>query len=70
MWDPWVDKGDTMEVVKKYDWDKEPQLYFIGCKHEVWKHFYFKKDDVVIDPFRYLNLPKDVKYIPIGKHGS
>ena len=70
MWDPWVDKEDTMEVVKKYDWDKEPQLYFIGCKHEVWKHFYFKKDDVVIDPFRYLNLPKDVKYIPLGKHGS
>jgi|TARA_R100000482_G_scaffold71406_1_gene27111 UDPglucose 6-dehydrogenase len=66
IWDPWVDEEDTDIVAKKYNWDKEPQLYFIGTKHEVWNKFYFKKNDVVIDPFRYLNLNNDVKYIPIG----
>jgi UDPglucose 6-dehydrogenase len=70
MWDPWVDKEETFKVIQDNKWDKEPQIYFIGTKHEVWKHFYFKKGDVVIDPFRYLNLIEGVKYIPLGKHGS
>ena len=70
MWDPWVDKEETFKVIQDNKWDKEPQTYFIGTKHEVWKHFNFKKGDVVIDPFRYLNVSKDVKYIPLGKHGG
>jgi UDPglucose 6-dehydrogenase len=70
MWDPWVDKEQTFQVIKNNNWDTEPQTYFIGTKHEVWKHFYFKKGDVVIDPFRYIETIESVKYIPIGKHGS
>ena len=70
MWDPWVDKEETFKVIQDNKWDKEPQTYFIGTKHEVWKHFYFKKGDVVIDPFRYIQTIEGVKYIPIGKHGS
>lgn len=66
MWDPWVDKEDTYQVIEKYGWNENPQLYFIGTKHEVWKHFNFKPGDCVIDPFRYLELPEGVQYIPIG----
>jgi len=68
MWDPWVDNSDIMKVKDEYEWDKVPQLFFIGCKHEVWKEFYFMPDSVVIDPFRYLEVHDNVKYIPIGKN--
>jgi len=68
MWDPWVDNSDIMKMKDEYEWDKVPQLFFIGCKHEVWKEFYFMPDSVVIDPFRYLEVHDNVKYIPIGKN--
>ncbi len=68
MWDPWVDDSNIMKVKEEYEWDKVPQLFFIGCKHEVWKEFYFMPDSVVIDPFRYLKVHDNVKYIPIGKN--
>jgi UDPglucose 6-dehydrogenase len=68
MWDPWVDDNNIMKVKEEYEWDKVPQLFFIGCKHEVWKEFYFMPDSVVIDPFRYLEVHENVKYIPIGKN--
>ena len=70
MWDPWVDDSDIMKVKDKYEWDKKPQLFFIGTRHEVWKEFYFMPGSVVIDPFRYLNVKEDVKYIPIGKNNE
>ena len=34
MWDPWVDSSDIMKIKDEYEWDKIPQLFFIGCKHE------------------------------------
>ena len=68
MWDPYVDDSNIMKVKEEYEWDKIPQLFFIGCKHEVWKEFYFMPDSVVIDPFRYLEVHENVKYIPIGKN--
>jgi UDPglucose 6-dehydrogenase len=70
MWDPWVDDNDVMKVKDIYKWDQEPQLFFIGTKHEAFKLFFFMKDSVVIDPFRYLKTNDNVKYIPIGKHES
>ena len=70
MWDPWVDSSDIMKVKDEYEWDKKPQLFFIGTKHEVWKEFYFMPGSVVIDPFRYLKVKDDVKYIPIGKNND
>ena len=70
MWDPWVDNSDIMKVKDEYEWDKKPQLFFIGTKHEVWKEFYCMPGSVVIDPFRYLKVKDDVKYIPIGKNND
>jgi len=70
MWDPWVDDKDIMKIKDIYKWDQEPQLFFIGTKHEVWHEFFFMKDSVVIDPFRYLKTHDNVTYIPIGKNES
>jgi len=66
MWDPYVDSLDMEKLSKEMEWETKPQLFFIGTKHEAFKHFYFKPGSIVIDPFRYLNVSKDVKYIPIG----
>ena len=68
MWDPWVDETDIMKVKDKYEWDKIPQLFFIGCKHEAFNSFYYMPKSVVIDPFRYLSVNDDVEYIPLGKN--
>ena len=67
MWDPWVDDTDVMKVKDKYEWDKIPQLFFIGCRHEAFNSFYYMPKSVVIDPFRYLSVNDDVEYIPLGK---
>jgi len=66
MWDPWVDTIDIMKAKDKYKWDKVPQLYFIGTKHEVFKKFEFCKGSVVIDPWRIIEDNKNIKLISIG----
>ncbi len=66
MWDPWVDPEKRDEVEKKYRWNEEPQVFFIGTRHDIWKTFKFLEGSVVIDPFRYLVLPSSIKYIPLG----
>jgi len=63
MWDPYIDSKD---VSKEMEWETKPQLFFIGTKHQAFKDFYFYPNSVVIDPFRYLELGNNVKYIPIG----
>ena len=68
MWDPHVDDSDIMKVKDEYEWDKVPQLFFIGTKHKTFIDFYFMPGSVVIDPFRYLEVHDNVKYIPIGKN--
>ena len=68
MWDPYVDDSDIMKVKDEYEWDKVPQLFFIGTKHKTFIDFYFMPGSVVIDPFRYLEVHNNVKYIPIGKN--
>ena len=55
-------------LVKKFGWQERGQLFFIGTKHEAFKHFYFHPTSIVIDPFRYLEEKESVKYIPIGKN--
>ena len=65
IWDPYID-GNVERTAKEYGWNDRAQLFFIGTKHEAFHHFYFYKDSVIIDPFRYLKLKDDVKYIPIG----
>ena len=66
IWDPYVDSLDMKSISSQMEWETKPQLFFIGTKHEAFKHFYFYPNSVVIDPFRYLKLGNDVKYIPIG----
>lgn len=69
MWDPHVDDNSKLnDIIKNNKWDTEPQLFFIGTKHNVFKHFYYLPGSCVIDPFRYLNLSSEVEYIPIGKN--
>ena len=51
MWDPYVDNSDIMKVKDEYEWDKIPQLFFIGTQHKAFTEFYFMPDSVVIDPF-------------------
>jgi UDPglucose 6-dehydrogenase len=65
IWDPFVD-GDYEKYNKIYNWSKEPQLFFIGTKHEEFEKFPFIKDSIVIDPWRYLTKKQGVKFIRIG----
>jgi UDPglucose 6-dehydrogenase len=65
MWDPFVD-GDYEKYNKIYNWSTEPQLFFIGTKHEEFENFPFVKDSIVIDPWRYLTKKQGVKFIRIG----
>ena len=41
MWDPYVDNSDIMKVKDEYEWDKIPQLFFIGTQHKAFTEFYF-----------------------------
>ena len=41
-WDPYVD-FNFKEYEIKYSWKKNPQLYFIGTKHKIFKKFPFCK---------------------------
>ena len=66
IWDPYVDSMDIKNVSYEMEWETKPQLFFIGTKHEAFKHFYFYPGSVVIDPFRYLKIKNGAKYIPIG----
>lgn len=65
IWDPFVD-GDLKKYNDLYGWNKEPQLFFIGTKHEEFDNFYFMKGSVVIDPWRYLKKKEGVKIIRVG----
>jgi UDPglucose 6-dehydrogenase len=49
---------------KKFNLDKK--LYFIGCKHKIFKTYDFPEGSIVVDPNRYIPLQKDVNVIHIG----
>tara|TARA_Y100001951_G_scaffold96820_1_gene95926 strand:- start:816 stop:2096 length:1281 start_codon:yes stop_codon:yes gene_type:complete len=66
IWDPYVDSLDMKNLSYEMEWETKPQLFFIGTKHEAFKHFYFYPNSIVIDPFRYLKLGNGIRYIPIG----
>jgi len=70
MWDPYVDSVDILKLAKEYGWEERPQLFFIGTKHEAFKHFHFHEGSTIIDPFRYLKIKTKVNYIPLGKYVS
>ena len=64
-WDPYVD-FNFKEYEIKYSWKKNPQLYFIGTKHKIFKKFPFCKGSVVIDPWRIIEKNKNIKLISVG----
>jgi len=65
IWDPIVDKNFE-EYSKKYNWNKQPQLFFVATKHEEFNKFPFHKGSIVIDPWRYITVSGDIKLIRIG----
>jgi len=44
----------------------EKQLYFIGCKHSIFKSYDFIKGSVVVDPNRYIPLQEGVDVVQVG----
>ena len=64
VFDPYVDLNVT------YTDEQEESLitYFIGTKHEIFKHFPFKQNSTVIDPFRYIARRNDLNIIKIGNN--
>ena len=65
IWDPIVD-GEYSNYSKKYNWNSEPQLFFIATKHEEFNNFSFYPGSTIIDPWRYISTNKDVKIIRVG----
>lgn len=49
---------------------KTAKIYFIGCKHDVFKTYVFPTDSVVIDPHRYIEEQPNVKLIQVGVGNS
>jgi UDPglucose 6-dehydrogenase len=65
IWDPIVD-NDYENFSKKFRWNEFPQLFFIGTKHEEFNNFFYFKNSIIIDPWRYIIPKKDIKLIRIG----
>lgn len=65
IWDPIID-GNYENYKKKYQWDKEAQLFFVATKHDEFNKFPFFSGSTVIDPWRYISVNKDIKLIRVG----
>ena len=61
--DPFVDDVDWIDELETL-----PITYFIGTKHSSFKHFSFKQNSTVIDPFRYIANRNDLKIIKVGSN--
>lgn len=61
-YDPYIDTDVT-----NFSLDKK--IYFIGCKHNIFKTYAFPEGSCVIDPNRYIPLKEgvDVVYVGVGK---
>ncbi len=65
IWDPIVD-GNYEKFAKKFEWNSKPQLYFIATRHEEFNNFPFYSGSIIIDPWRYISVNKDIKLIRVG----
>ena len=65
LWDPY--DGDYNLFLNINGLNKRRGLFFIGTQHEAFKDYQFPKGSTLIDPFRYLKVDNDIKYIPIEK---
>jgi UDPglucose 6-dehydrogenase len=59
-WDPLVDAGVTPP-------SGQPFCYFIGTKHPEFRTWPFAPGSVVLDPWRYVEVPGDVELVSIGR---
>lgn len=59
-WDPHVDVGTAAP-------SGGPFCYFIGTRHEEFRHWPFERGSVVLDPWRYVAVPEGVDLVPIGR---
>jgi UDPglucose 6-dehydrogenase len=57
MYDPCIDEKREF---------REPSLFFIGTKHEVFKSWTFPSGSIILDPFRYIDGDNVIK-IGVGK---
>lgn len=58
IWDPYTDPSPPPTM---------PGIYFIGTKHEIFKHFSFPARSIVIDPFGYVESHDDIKLVRPGR---
>ena len=47
-------------------WFKNKKLYFIGCRHKIFKSYEFPEGSVVVDPNRYIPLKEGVDIVQVG----
>lgn len=57
-YDPHINTSEKFELEKK--------LYFIGCRHSIFKSYQFPKGSVVVDPNRYIPLQEGVEVVQVG----
>lgn len=56
-YDPYINKN-KIELMKG--------IYFIGCKHEIFKTYNFDAESIIIDPHRYISKKENIKVIWVG----
>ena len=54
-------------INKKQEFKLEKKLYFIGCKHKIFKTYDFPIGSYVVDPNRYIPLKEGITVIQVGK---
>ena len=57
-YDPHINTSEQFKLGKK--------LYFIGCRHSIFKSYQFPKGSVVVDPNRYIPLQEGVEVVQVG----
>jgi len=43
-----------------------PKIFFIGCKHDIFKQYDFPDNSVIIDPHRYIPKKENIHLIQVG----
>lgn len=58
-WDPYIDPPEARPV-------GHARCYFIGTRHDTFQTFPFESGSVVLDPWRFVQVPDQVELVPIG----
>lgn len=63
VWDPHVDSGAAPPAGRSF-------CYFIGTRHPELRTFPFEPGSVVIDPWRFVEVPAGVELVAVGRGGQ